>query len=500
MIGDPTLIHNEKTKPTRKPSPLNPSNRKRSFGVMPIALLLMVIGAFAFGIWALNQSDEPKNPLTITLQVDHYRQTVHTHAETVGDFLEEHDIQLIPEDVIIPRPDTPLRENLRIIVQRARPVLIRVDGQEQIIYTTYESPVDILRSAQVTYSAYDRLTIDEQTVNPADLIAWPLPVDTISIVRAQPIMIVDGDNTHTLNTTGKTVGDALFEAEIDLFLSDIVTPPVTAPIEPNMTINIDRSRLVTILADERQVETRVNAQTVGGALAEAGFTLNGLDYSIPDETNELIPNTTIRIIRVTEEIITSEEIIPFEIIYQPDENLRLDTKQVIQSGENGIYRHAERVRYENGVEVSRIDESEGVVKVPQNGIVAYGTKIVMRTLDTPDGTIEYWRHLRMYATSYHPGSVGGSTGTSIGETLRKGIIAINPTIVRYRTNMYVPGYGHGFAADTGGPRRSPYWVDLGYSDEDWVGWSRWVDVYLLPPVPDNITYLLPESGNEGGPR
>lgn len=468
--------------------------------LIPLLLLLMVGGALAFGMWALNQPNEPPPPLMVTLQVDSYRQTIHTHAETVGDFLAEHHIELIAEDVVIPRPDTPLRENLRIIIQRARPVTIRVDGQEQVIHTTYESPLDILRSAQISYSPYDLIEIDQQAVSPVDLVAWPLPADTISIIRAQPITIIDGDAVHTFNTTGKTVGDALFEAEIDLFLSDQVEPVVTAPIEPDMTITIDRSRLVMILADERQIETRVNAQTVGGALAEAGLTLNGLDYSIPDESNELIPNTTIRVIRVTEEIITSEEIIPFEIIYQPDDTLRLDTKQVIQSGQNGIYQHAERVRYENGVEVSRTDESAGVVQVPQDGIVAYGTQIVLRTLDTPDGTIEYWRHLRMYATSYHPGSVLGSTTTSIGETLRKGVIAINPSIVRYRTNMYVPGYGHGFAADTGGPRRSPYWVDLGYTDDDYVGWSRWVDVYLLPPIPDNITYLLPESGNEGGPR
>lgn len=500
MIGDTTLIHNEKTKPTRKQSPLLKTKPKRSTGLLRLLFVIFVIGIMGLGLWAFIQVPEAPQPMTITLQVDGYRQIIASDAKTVGDFLSQHHIQIIPEDVVIPRPDTPLRENLRIIVQRARPVTVRIDEQEQVVHTTYESPIDILHHLQITYSPHDRITVDHQPVDPVDLIAWPLPANLITIIRAQPIIIIDGDTIHTINTTGKTVGEALFEAEIDLFLSDIVQPPVSSMIEPDMTITIDRSRLVTIMADDRQVETRVNAQTVGGALAEAGFTLNGLDYSIPDENNALVPNTTIRVIRVTEEIITSEEIIPFEIVYQPDETMRLDTKRVLQSGENGIYQHAVRVRYENGVEISRTDESEGVTKLPQNGIVAYGTQIVMRTLDTPDGPIEYWRHLRMFATSYHPGSVGGSTTTSIGETLRKGIIGINPNIIRYRTNMYVPGYGHGFAADTGGPRRSPYWVDLGYTDEDYVGWARWVDVYLLPPVPDNITYLLPESINEGGPR
>jgi resuscitation-promoting factor RpfB len=49
----------------------------------------------------------------------------------------------------------------------------------------------------------------------------------------------------------------------------------------------------------------------------------------------------------------------------------------------------------------------------------------------------------------------------------------------------------GVAADTGGPRLSRYWIDLGYSDEDWVHWAGWTDVYLLTPVPPDIQYLLP---------
>jgi hypothetical protein len=46
-------------------------------------------------------------------------------------------------------------------------------------------------------------------------------------------------------------------------------------------------------------------------------------------------------------------------------------------------------------------------------------------------------------------------------------------------------------ADTG-PAYRPMWIDLGYDDSNWVSWSRWVDVYLLTPVPDNIQYLLPQ--------
>ncbi|MCA9912733.1 MAG: hypothetical protein KC496_05275, partial [Anaerolineae bacterium] len=124
----------------------------------------------------------------------------------------------------------------------------------------------------------------------------------------------------------------------------------------------------------------------------------------------------------------------------------------------------------------------------------------LRTVDTPEGPREYWRVLRMYATSYHPEALGGDDVTAIGERLRKGIVAANPNIIPYRANLFIPGYGLGVMADTGGARSTPYWVDLGYSDEDYVGWHQYVDVYLLTPVPQNIDYLLPNwSGVRGIP-
>lgn len=496
------MFHSDDTQPTGAQPAVTvrpkPPVRRLLRAIIILSFTGLIITGFAL-VNALLDEDPRPEPVAVVLVADAPAQTVTTRAATVRDLLEERGVRLAAADVVLPDGETALSDGLRIVVQRARPVRIRVDDAESQLDTIHENPFDILRQAQITVGAHDAVRVDGQAVRPADLIAWPLPADDIAITRARPITVIDGDETQTFQTTAATVGDALFEAGVPLYMVDSITPPVNAPVSAGMEIIVDRSRSVVIQADGGRIETRVNAQTVGGALAEAGITLQGLDYSIPDEDIDLMANMTIRIIRVTEEIINHEEILRFETQYQPDDGLPLDSRRVIQAGQDGLYERVERVRYENGVEVSRTVEREGVTRVPTDAIVAYGTQIIVRTLDTPDGPVEYWRHLRMYATSYRPASVGGSTTTSIGETLRKGIIAIDPTIVNYRTNMYVPGYGQGFAADTGGPRRSPYWVDLGYEDHDWVGWSRWVDVYLLLPVPDNVRYILPPSGNEGGP-
>jgi 3D (Asp-Asp-Asp) domain-containing protein len=219
--------------------------------------------------------------------------------------------------------------------------------------------------------------------------------------------------------------------------------------------------------------------------------LFGLDYVKPETTTPVTEGMTIEIVRVTEEVISTTETIPYDLVYQSSAEMNLDEKAVVQAGQNGTVETSTRIRYENGVEVSRSDESSVITQNPTDEIIAYGTNIVLQTIDTPDGARQYWRTFRVYATSYHPEALGGDDVTAIGAKLQKGIIGADPKIIPWRTEMYVPGYGIGMMADTGGPRSSPYWIDLGYSDEDWEAWYHYVDVYLLTPIPDEINYLLP---------
>ena len=44
--------------------------------------------------------------------------------------------------------------------------------------------------------------------------------------------------------------------------------------------------------------------------------------------------------------------------------------------------------------------------------------------------------------------MGNRTSSRI--TSKKGVIAVDPRIIPYRTKLYVPGYGFGEALDTGG--------------------------------------------------
>jgi 3D (Asp-Asp-Asp) domain-containing protein len=235
--------------------------------------------------------------------------------------------------------------------------------------------------------------------------------------------------------------------------------------------------------DGATIDTRTRGTTVADALAEAGVALMGLDFTVPHEDTPLGQQAIIRVVRVKEQLVSEIAYLPYETERQADDTLEIDQSVIRQAGVPGVLRSTARVRYEDGVEVLREPASSVLVQAPQNEIVAYGTNIVVRTVDTPEGPLPYWRTVEVYATSYHPAALGGDDITATGQRLQRGIIAADTDLFPFGTRLYVPGYGVGVVQDTGPQRSDPYWIDLGYSDADWRSWSRRVQVYVLGTTP-----------------
>jgi 3D (Asp-Asp-Asp) domain-containing protein len=190
-------------------------------------------------------------------------------------------------------------------------------------------------------------------------------------------------------------------------------------------------------------------------------------------------------------------------VWVPDDNLELDHQRLDEAGAEGVTKRRFRVVYEDGLEVSQALEDVWVAQEPVTRVMAYGRKIVTRTLETPEGTLVYWRKVRMAATSYSASTAGKSPDhlsygrTRLGQPMRKGIVAVDPAVINLGTRVYVPGYGTGAAGDTGSAIQGRR-IDLGYDDDNLVLWRSWVDVYLLDPPPPRyqIKWVLPNWPRE----
>jgi len=425
---------------------------------------------------------------TVTLIVDGEPRQVRTHQESVGMLLLDAGLELYPEDRVVPEDlDHRLEPGMEVRVTHARPVLIRADGRTWQVRTHAGSADQVLAEAGLSLAPYDRVDVESGLAGE----------DLIRVRRAVPVTVHEDGGILTLHTTAATVGGALREAGFTLYLADLVEPGLGRPLSAGMHIYVERSRPVTVRVDGRTIRTRTHRDQVGQVLADLGIVLTGQDYARPPLDALLDDETAIEVVRVSERILIQQEPIPFEIVWQPDPDLELDQQRLLQDGARGVLERRLRARYEDGREVSRTVESEYVAVPPTTKINGYGTRIVVRQMETPEGTVEYWRVIRMLATSYSASTAGTSPGspwygyTRLGWKMRYGIVAVDPRVIPLRTEVYVPDYGFGVAGDTGGAIKGRR-IDLGYDDDNLVMWYRWVDVYLLTPVPppDEINYIL----------
>jgi resuscitation-promoting factor RpfB len=421
------------------------------------------------------------------------------HA-TVQDVLNAANITLRPEDIVTPALNAPAPIGLGIQIQRARAVTLRTETEgTRTLWTQQNRLGPFLAEAGVAVQRTDQVFASRRQVDFGELDETPLPTE-VEIGRFLTVTIEDGNNQQVIRTAAQTVGAAIQEAGIQLYAADGVTPSLGSWLEPNLTIRVQRSKPLTIHVDGRVIQTRSHHNNAHDVVAEAGIGLVGYDYTRPGPDTTLQANDVITVIRVTEDFRLEDQPIPFQSLFQPTDELEIDQRAIISYGEPGILRQRIRVRYENGTPVSEAVDGEWVAREPINEVMGYGTRIEIRTVDTPEGPREYWRLVRMRVTSYTAASSGKPLGhptygiTASGVPAGTGVVAIDRSVVPFRSDVYVPGYGVGYAGDTGGGVRGR-WIDLGYDEDEYVSWSGYVDVYYLTPVPppDRINFLIPTS-------
>jgi len=438
----------------------------------------------------------------ITLTIDGQATHLRTHQTTVGELLGNRGIVLRPEDIVQPALDTPLEQATDITIQRARAVTLVVDGRRSTEYTHAASPAAVLLDAGIELRPFDRVSVNNQTWVPETAFPNTHPVE-VRVHRAVPFSLSDDGLTAQLWTTAPTLGEALADEGIPVYLADAISVPLDTPMSAGLRVTIQRSRPVRILVDGREIHTRSRAQTVADVLTQEGVTLRELDYTRPAADTPLQGHRTIDVRRVDEEFVYETAPIPFETVWKADPTLDLDSRRLIQAGIAGVRRRRTRIVYENGDETSRETTSWWVEEDPTPEIIAYGTHIVWRTVDTPEGPKRYWRKMRVLATSYSAATSGKPRNhptygiTRLGWEARRGIVAVDPRVINLRQKLYVPGYGTAVAGDTGGRIRGRH-IDLGFDEGNLQLWYRWVDVYLLEPAPpaSRIHYVLPNWPRE----
>ncbi len=265
------------------------------------ALVVVTVGGAA---WATSRLVLTRVTIDSGDQVRHF----HTRAETVGALLSEVQITLEPEDSVSPGPDTRLRDGMTITVRKAHTVSLAAGDSAWTVRTLARDPMTILTGQGLDPGPNDRIVVDGASFDRATVTSrpWTAAPQHIWLLPSARITVTDGDRQLVLDTTQADVGRALDEAGLALFLADRVTPDLSTPIRDGMTVHIERSQPVTIVADGRRLMTRACGPTVADALAGIGLAPVGSDYTIPPLDTPLRADMVIHLVRVVERIPQSQ--------------------------------------------------------------------------------------------------------------------------------------------------------------------------------------------------
>lgn len=318
------------------------------------------------------------------------------------------------------------------------------------------------------------------------LVVIALSVTGFEWAQKRVTVVVDGE-PRFLKSQADTVGALLEQAGIEVSDGDVVSPPLDSRLADGDTVVVRYAIPVTLLLGDQRLALDVVGSTVADALTAAGVAPDaGLDVDPPLET-ALFPGLTISarnaFVRIAEE--TAE--IPFDVETKNDPTRNFGSRVIVSKGVPGKASRIYRIIIVDGVASNRTLVSERVIREPVNEVVAVGTQRVTRSVSragsmravtaSPDAGDK----LTVIATAYAPGVGGVGTRTAVGGRARYGVVAVDPRVIPLGTRLYIPGYGYGVAADTGGAIKGKK-IDVCFdTGAEAIAWGRrTVTITILP--------------------
>lgn len=449
---------------------------------LSLALILCGLGLLFAHLWHPYQ-----------LVVDGQTLHVRTTAFSLRGLLRQLNYELQPGDRTSIDPDAfTLSLPDRLSLQRTRLVEIDNGDTSLELQSSELLPANLLQAAGIPLFPDDLLMREGRIIDPYEPLPGGEEVRLQFLPARQITLEIDGQ-TQTIFTQKNTLAEALLEAGIALKPEDRLSAPPETQLQAQNAFTLAKAQSLAVTIGDQTISGLSAAPTVGEALAELGLGLQNLDRSIPPEDQPLPPNGEISLIHGAESISLVKDESAFSYTYQLDPEAELDTTSVITPGQLGLLVSRQRNRLENGAIVRTLVEGPWKASDPSDAVLGTGTKVVVKTEVVDGQTLEYWRKLSVYATSYHPSEFSYGALTRSGLPLTKGIVAVAASWYNAleMQPVYVPGYGHGIIADSGYGIPGKYWIDLGYDDENWISWHDWTVIYFLTPVPAYVQAILP---------
>ncbi|MDO5557238.1 MAG: G5 domain-containing protein [Clostridia bacterium] len=169
-----------------------------------------------------------------------------------------------------------------------------------------------------------------------------------------------------------------------------------------MATNSKLNNVKIVLSNNYEMSVFTTKTKIADILEENHIVLLSDEKSVPDINQELTDNKTIKIIKgeevvekakdeqlvnveeilenydkITEKIVVVEEVIPFETITKDiSDGSAMVKEKIIKNGKNGLRKVTYKIRYQNDIEIERVEISSEIIEEPVDKIVEVRVKTV----------------------------------------------------------------------------------------------------------------------------
>jgi resuscitation-promoting factor RpfB len=196
---------------------------------------------------------------TVTLTVDGQAREVDTYAGTAGEVLADEGLSPASHDVVLPDVDSEIEDGDAIVLNRARPLALTVDGVRSDVYTTALSVDGVLD--ELGYRA------DDLVLSASRSERLPLDGMDLAITTSKDVTLIADGQQRVVTTTAATAGDLLAEQGVALSPTDRTSLYPSQPLVDRMVLQVARVQVSDVTevrpVDYRTVETPDPAAYVG---------------------------------------------------------------------------------------------------------------------------------------------------------------------------------------------------------------------------------------------
>jgi resuscitation-promoting factor RpfB len=206
---------------------------------------------------------------SVTLTVDGQVQTVGTYASTVAEMLDEEGLEPAEHDVLLPHAEQALADGDAVVLSRARPLELTVDGVSRDVFVTALSVDEALEQLG--------LRTEGLVLSASRSERLPLQGMELTITTPKEIVLVADGQERVVSTTAATAGDLLAEQGIALSETDRTSLYLAQGLLNRMRLQVYRVQVSEVSESTAIKAERVETPDPNAVKGDEKVTKPGVD-------------------------------------------------------------------------------------------------------------------------------------------------------------------------------------------------------------------------------